>query len=115
MTNYHFRAEARPVDWSLHYTKRDHESVDYKYYEIAGIPGVKFRGPALPQTVLESGAYFTCIGGAQANGIFVERTFGDILAEQTGLPVLNLSVGGAGAGFYLQAPGLIDLVNKGRF
>jgi hypothetical protein len=115
MVNYDFKPEDHPKEWSLDYSKRDHEIVDYRYYEIDGIPGVKFRGPALPQAVLDSGNYFTCLGGAQANGIFVQRTFGDILLGRIGLPVLNLSVGGAGAGFYLQAPGLLDLVNRGRF
>lgn len=115
MVNYGFKPEDRPEEWSLDYSKRDHEIVDYKYYEIDGIPGVMFRGPPLPQAVLDSGNYFTMLGGAQANGIFVERTFGDILSDRIGVPVLNLSVGGGGAGFYLQAPKLIDLVNNGRF
>lgn len=115
MVNYAFKPEDRPQEWSLDYSKRDHEIVDYQYYELEGISGVKFRGPPLPADVLESGNYFTCLGGAQANGIFVKDTFGDILADRIGLPVLNLSVGGGGAGFYLQAPGLLDLVNGGRF
>lgn len=115
MVNYGINPDHHPKEWSLDYSKRDHEIVDYKYYEIEGIPGVRFRGPPLPQAVLDSGQYFTCLGGAQANGIFVERTFGDILSERIGVPVLNLSVGGAGAGFYLQAPRLLDLVNKGCF
>lgn len=115
MVNYAFKPEDHPKEWSLDYSKRDHEIVDYQYYEFDHIPGVKFRGPRLPQDVLDGGDYFTCLGGAQANGIFVERTFGDIIAEHIGLPVLNLSVGGGGAGFYLQAPGLLDLVNRGRF
>lgn len=115
MVNYDFRPEDHPEEWSPDYSKRDHEIVDYRYYDIDGIPGVRFRGPALPQEVIDSGDYFTCIGGAQAHGVFVEKCFGDILAEKLDLPVLNLSVGGAGAGFYLQAPGLVDLVNGGRF
>lgn len=115
MVNYAFKPDDHPAEWSLDYSKRDHEVVDYQYYEIDGIPGVKFRGPALAEDVIASGNYFTCLGGAQANGIFVERTFGDILAERIGIPVLNLSVGGGGAGFYLQARGLLDLVNAGRF
>lgn len=115
MPNYEFNPQDHPTEWSLDYSKRDHEIVDYRYYEIDGVPGVKFRGPKLPQDVLESGNYFTLLGGAQANGIFVERSFGDIIADHMGLPVLNLSVGGGGAGFYLQAPGLLDLVNRGRF
>lgn len=115
MANYAFKPEDHPQEWSLDYSKRDHEIVDYQYYEIDGIPGVKFRGPPLSKDVIASGQYFTCLGGAQANGIFVERTFCDILSDRIGLPVLNLSVGGGGAGFYLQAPGLLDLVNGGRF
>lgn len=115
MANYAFEPGDRPAEWSLDYGKRDHEIVDYKYYDIEGIPGVRFRGPPVPQADLESGNYFTCLGGAQANGIFVQRSFCDIIAEETGLPALNLSVGGGGAGFYLQAPGLIDLLNKGRY
>ncbi|MEJ7935051.1 DUF6473 family protein [Sphingobium sp. AN558] len=115
MVNYAFNPEDHPDEWSLDYSKRDHEIVDYQYYELEGIPGIQFRGPPLADDVLASGNYFTCLGGAQANGIFVERTFGDILSDRIGLPVLNLSVGGGGAGFYLQAPGLLDLVNKGRF
>lgn len=115
MVNYAFKPYDHPEEWSLDYSKRDHEIVDYKYYEIAGIPGVQFRGPPPSQDDLDSGNYFTCLGGAQANGIFVENAFGDIIADHIGLPVLNLSVGGGGAGFYLQAPGLLELVNKGRF
>jgi len=96
------------------YQQRDIDLVDYAEFSLPDCP-VRFRGPALDPRAVAQGSYFTCLGAAQTYGCFVERPFPQILAKRIGLDALNLAVGGAGPGFYLQYPALIEAMNRGRF
>jgi hypothetical protein len=94
------------------YQARDAEVVDYMMYQLPGT-GLSFRGP--PPSGLAGGDYFTCIGAAQTFGCFCPRPFPTLLAEQLGLPALNLGYGGAGPEFFARQSPLIDYINRGRF
>ena len=99
--------------FSVDYTPRDYEVVDYAYYEIPGIPRMKFRGPAINPATTRN--FFTCIGAAQTLGVYIEKPFPTLVSEKLGIPVWNAGVGGATPYFFLQQPQLIDLVNRGKF
>jgi len=94
------------------YFDRDKSIVDYEpvYSEEAKFT---FRGP-WPKR-LEPGRYFTCLGAAQTFGCFCEAPYPALLSERLGIAGLNCGVGGAGAGFFLRQPALIDIANRGRF
>lgn len=94
------------------YQRRDAEVVDYRMYELAGTR-LSFRGP--PPDTLASGNYFTCLGAAQTFGCFCERPYPSLLAEQLGLPVLNLGYGGAGPEFFDRHESLDAHINRGKF
>jgi len=100
--------------WFPDYPSRDIDIVDYEPFTLAGCP-VPFRGPGFDPLTAAEGTFFTCIGAAQTYGCFVDLPFPDLLADHLGLKALNLAVGGAGAGFYLQYPALIEAMNRGRF
>jgi len=100
--------------WFPDYPGRDAEIVDYHPFTLEGCP-VPFRGPGFDPLAVPEGSFFTCLGAAQTYGCFVERPFPDLLADRLGLSALNLAVGGAGPGFYLQYPALISAMNRGRF
>jgi hypothetical protein len=99
--------------WSIDYTLRDWEIVDYHFYELPGLPGIFFRGPALDLDNTTS--YFSCIGAAQTMGVYVEKPYPTLLAQQLGMPALNLALGAAGPGFYAERDDLIALVNRSKF
>jgi hypothetical protein len=94
------------------YQARDHEVVDYQMYELRGT-SLQFRGPAPPS--LSSGAYFTCVGAAQTFGCFCEKPFPHLLADDLGLPALNLGYGGAGPEFFLRHRSVLDYINQSQF
>jgi hypothetical protein len=95
------------------YDARDHEIVDYRSFELPGIPGIRLRGPS-PD--LETGAYFSCIGAAQTMGVYVPRPFPEIVGESIGLPPLNMGIGAGWPGLFVENhPELLDWVNRGRF
>jgi hypothetical protein len=72
------------------------------------------RGPRPPR--LEPGGYFVCLGAAQTFGRFCTRPFPTLLQERLGLPVLNISHGGAGPSFFSRAPQpLLRYLNGARF
>lgn len=99
---------------TLNYQERDYEIVDYEFYELPQAPGVKFRGPAIDLD--NNSNYFTCIGAAQTLGIYIEKPYPAILAENLGMSQLNLAVGASWPGFYsAKYPELLDLVNRGKF
>ena len=100
--------------WFPDYPARDADIVDYHPFTLDGCP-VPFRGPGFDPLAVPEDSFFTCVGAAQTYGCFVERPFPDLLADQLGLSALNLAVGGAGPGFYLQYPALIAAMNRGRF
>ena len=95
------------------YQDKDFECVDYEQYEIA--PDLPlFRGPPVPPEALERGDYFCVIGAAQTLGRLALRPWPTLVSEATGLPVLNLSRGGAGPEAYLH-PTLLELANRAKF
>ena len=100
--------------WFPDYPARDGDNVDYHPFTRDGCP-VPFRGPGFDPLAVPEGSFFTCLGAAQTYGCFVERPFPDLLADRLGLSALNLAVGGAGPGFYLQYPALVAAMNRGRF
>ena len=97
------------------YSQRDFEVVNYRFYELPGIPKVGFRGPELSKEVLDSGNYFTVFGAAQSLGVYVEKPYPDLLAERIGLPALNLSLGGINPGYFADNDVLLQLANGGSF
>lgn len=96
------------------YQTRDIDILDYHEFTVAGCPA-RFRGPGIDPFTAAPGSFFSCLGAAQTYGCFIEKPFPQLLAERTGLSSLNLSVGGAGPGFYLQYPSLIEAMNRGSF
>jgi hypothetical protein len=104
----------RPLDkgYLAQYQSYDFEICDYGMFAFrAG--GRLFRGPRPAVADLAAGHYITLLGAAQLFGRFHARPFHVQLAEQTGMPVLNLSVGGAGPESFL-APPVIAAANRGR-
>jgi hypothetical protein len=72
------------------------------------------RGPR-PER-LEPGEYFVCLGAAQTFGRFCERPFPTILQDRLGIPVLNISHGGAGPAFFCgDNERLLEYLNDARF
>jgi hypothetical protein len=102
------------AQWYPEYQNRDRDIVDYQQFLVPGCD-VKFRGPGFDPFAVPSGSYFTCLGAAQTYGCYYEHPFPALLANRIGLSSLNLGVGGAGPGFYLQYPALIDTMNRGSF
>lgn len=75
---------------------------------------LRIRGPRPAR--LEPGGYFVCLGAAQTFGRFCARPFPILLQERLGLPVLNISHGGAGPSFFAQHPQpLLRCLNGARF
>jgi len=72
------------------------------------------RGPR--PASFEKGAYFVCLGAAQTFGRFCTHPFPTLLEERLGLPVLNISHGGAGPSFFCYDNArLLDYLNNARF
>jgi hypothetical protein len=95
------------------YQDNDFECVDYELYEIAeDLP--LFRGPPVPKKALENGDYFCVMGAAQTFGRLVHDSWPSQLSKAIGLPVLNLSRGGAGPEFFLE-PKILELASRARF
>ena len=93
------------------YQDEAREIVDYNLFQVPG-SDEWFRGPEFSR---ESCEYITFIGAAQTFGTFVRYPFPAILSERLPRPTLNLGIGGAGPGRFLQDPALIDHANKGVF
>ena len=92
------------------YQEEAHEIVDYNLYQIPG-SDEWFRGPAFARDI---GEHITFLGAAQTFGTFVRYPFPAILAERLPRPTLNLGIGGAGPGRFLQDQKLIDYANSGK-
>lgn len=104
-------AEYQDPDWRV---------VDYHAYcldESIIDPSTKrplhIRGPQ-PER-LEASSYFVCLGAAQTFGRFCARPFPSIVAERLGMPVLNISHGGAGPAFFDNNETLLSYLNGARF
>jgi hypothetical protein len=88
-----------------------HEDLRIIDYQIWPLHGLDPRGPA-PDFAKP---YFSALGAAQVFGRFTEHPFPRIVADEIGLQAFNLGMSGAGPGFFLQRPWLIDMINQGRF
>ena len=104
-------AEYQDPDWRV---------VDYQTYCLDGAiidPSrnrpLHVRGPRIER--LEKGSYFVCLGAAQTFGRFCAQPFPSILAERLGIPVLNISHGGAGPSFFVRSEKLLSYLNGARF
>ncbi|MET0249484.1 MAG: DUF6473 family protein [Sphingobium sp.] len=100
--------------WYPDYQARDIDIVDYQEFRVRGCDA-RFRGPGFDPFAAKRGSFFTCLGAAQTYGCFSGRPFPARLADRIGVRALNLGIGGAGPGFYLINPSLIDAANRGRF
>ena len=94
------------------YQARDEEVVDYQLWKLRGIFR-ELRGPA-PSSIFP-GKYATCVGAAQTFGCYAEQPFPTLLSSDTGLPILNFGVAGAGPSFFTDKPAFIKYINEGRF
>lgn len=75
---------------------------------------LRIRGPRPAR--LDPGEYFVCLGAAQTFGRFCLRPFPTLLQQRLGLPVLNISHGGAGPSFFSRNPQpLLRYLNGARF
>lgn len=97
----------------LDYTLRDHDIVDYEFFELKGVPGLQFRGPAFDPD--SSPDFFSCIGAAQTMGIYIQKPYPQLLSKALEMPSLNLAMGAAWPGFFADNDNIIAQVNKGRF
>ena len=90
------------------YQGSDAEISDYQLFRLPLSP-LHFRGPApgygrRPKIVI--------LGAAQSFGRFVQKPYLNILGDDLGVDVLNLSYAGAGPDFYLKRPELIHHANR---
>lgn len=90
------------------YQRDDIDIVDYQLWPFGDQVA---RGPQPDRTQ----PYFAAIGAAQVFGRFVDKPFPALLAEQTGLPALNLGMSGAGPSFFLQRDEMIEAANRATF
>lgn len=93
------------------YEARDWEVVDYQLHGLADFP-YALRGPALAE---ETGPHGAIIGAGQSFGVLVRDPYAHRLTRATGMPLLNLSVGGASPGLYLKHPAALARCNAAAF
>jgi hypothetical protein len=99
------------VLWQPHYELRDHEIVDYRYWELPG-SGIQFRGPVVDFD--EPAPYFVCAGAAQTFGCFVARPYPTLLGASLGMRAVNLGLGSATPDIFSDER-LLQVINGGRF
>jgi hypothetical protein len=95
--------------WQPHYELRDHEIVDYQYWELPG-SGIQFRGPAVDLD--DPARYFVCAGAAQTFGCFVHSPYPAILQERLGTRTVNLGLGSATPRVFANE-NLLEVINGG--
>lgn len=93
------------------YQNRDAAVVDYQLWQ-AWPNGDWLRGPA--PSSLAKGSYFAAVGAAQTFGCFVTNPWPALLAQQLGLPALNLGIAGAGPACFRSEP-IRALLTNARF
>ncbi len=97
--------------WQPHYELRDHEIVDYQYWELPGT-GIQFRGPAVDFD--DPAPYFSCAGAAQTFGCFVTNPYPAILETRLGMRAVNLGLGSATPAVFSNDD-VLRVINGGRF
>ncbi len=90
------------------YQSTDTEVCDYQLFRLPLSP-LYFRGPAPPHGRRPQ---IAILGAAQSFGRFVEKPYPNLLSDELGVDVLNLSYAGAGPDFYLRRPELIHYANQ---
>ena len=93
--------------WQPRYDRRDHEVVDYQYWELAG-SGTSFRGPEFDEH--DDTPYVVCAGAAQTFGCLVEMPYPAILAERLDVRSVNLGLGSATPALFDNGR-ILDIVN----
>jgi len=88
------------------------ESGHIAEYDLYTLPGVSFtlRGPQWPLHASTPSISF--LGAAQAFGVFCKYPYANLLGDMCSARVVNFGRGGAGAGFYLDQPAVLDYVNN---
>lgn len=94
--------------WQPAYALRDHEIVDYEYWELAG-SGAHFRGPE--HDFDDPAPYVACVGAAQTFGCFVARPYPTVLAEALDMRTVNLGLGSAVPSFFSSNDRLMEVIN----
>lgn len=105
-------AEYQESDWPV----ADYECfvLDREISDPSRYQPLAIRGPR-PKSVAP-GEYFVCLGAAQTFGRFCTHPYPTLLAERLGIPVLNISHGGAGPSFFCYDNArLLDYLNGARF
>ena len=88
-------------DYRAQYQSYDFETCDYELFAIDRGEQL-FRGPAPSLIQILGGECITIFGAAQLFGRFQRQPFHKFISSETGVPILNLSMGGAGPQFFLQ-------------
>lgn len=91
------------------YQDRDAVVVDYQMFELPGFPYL-LRGPG-PAAGRD---YVGLIGAGQSFGVLVRKPFAHDIRARFDIEVLNLSVGGAAPGLYLNNPAALAACNGAR-
>lgn len=78
--------------WQPRYDQRDHEVVDYQYWELSG-SGMSFRGPEFDAN--DDTPYVVYAGAAQTFGCLVDKPYPTILADRLKVRSVNLGLGSA--------------------
>jgi hypothetical protein len=94
---------------SLLYQSESSHIVDYELYRLPDIDFV-LRGPYWPFDGDVPTISFA--GAAQTFGTFVKYPFANLLGDMCSAQVLNLGRGGAGPGFYCNAPNVVRRINQ---
>jgi hypothetical protein len=105
-------AEYQDPDWRV----ADYQlfQLDPEIFDPTRNTPLVIRGPRPPS--LRKGEYFVCLGAAQTFGRFCAKPFPTLLEQRLGLPVLNISHGGAGPCFFTQSnERLLGYLNNARF
>ncbi len=91
------------------YQFSDRHAIDYQLWYPKS-PKIPLRGPKRIDEATTR--YWSFAGAAQTFGRFVEQPFPELVSNFFGMPCLNLGFAGAGPEFFLNRPGLIELINK---
>ncbi|MEQ9260141.1 MAG: DUF6473 family protein [Roseovarius sp.] len=95
------------------YQIRDYAAFDYEHWG-QDLFREGFRGPGPTAQALESGRYIAALGAAQTYGRFVHAPYPTLLAERLGVEVANFATGGAGPGFYLRSPKILEIASGAK-